>query len=164
MATLHEFTVQDINGDTQALTAWRGQVVLIVNVASHCGLTPQYRALNALHQHYRDRGFAVLGFPCNQFGAQEPGSEAQILHFCHSTYDVNFPLFAKLNVNGPDAHPLYRWLTHEHPGILGSRAIKWNFTKFLVGRDGQVRKRYAPITKPESLAADIEAALAETSE
>jgi len=164
MATLYAFTAQDINGDTQPLAAWRGQVMLIVNVASRCGLTPQYRALNTLHRNYSERGFAVLGFPCNQFGSQEPGNEAEILHFCRSTYDVDFPLFAKVNVNGPHAHPLYHWLTHEQPGLLGSRAVKWNFTKFLVGRNGQVRKRYAPITKPESLAADIEAALAETSE
>jgi len=162
MATLYDFTAQDINGSTQPLAAWRNQVVLIVNVASRCGLTPQYRALNALHQNYREQGFAVLGFPCNQFGAQEPGDEAQILDFCRSTYEVDFPLFAKVDVNGPDAHPLYRWLKHECPGVLGSQAIKWNFTKFLVGRNGHVCKRYAPITKPETLAADIEAALAET--
>jgi len=164
MATLYDFTAQDINGGTQPLAAWRSQAVLIVNVASRCGLTPQYRALNALHQNYRKQRFAVLGFPCNQFGSQEPGDEAEILHFCRSTYGVDFPLFAKVDVNGPDAHPLYRWLKHECPGVLGSQAIKWNFTKFLVGRNGHVRKRYAPITKPEALAADIEAALTETTQ
>jgi len=161
MPTLHEFTMQDITGCDQSLAVWRGKVVLIVNVASHCGFTPQYRALDALHRTYRDRGFAVLGFPCNQFGSQEPGDEAEILHFCRNTYGVDFPLFAKVSINGPHAHPLYRWLKQTQPGILGSQAVKWNFTKFLVGRDGCVRRRYAPTKKPESLAADIETALAE---
>jgi len=161
MTTLYEFTATDISGAEQSLAAWRGQVALIVNVASHCGFTPQYRALEALYQAYRDQGFVVLGFPCNQFGGQEPGDAASILSFCRSRYDVTFPLFAKISVNGAHAHPLFRWLKRARPGVLGSAAIKWNFTKFLIGRDGRVCQRYAPITKPETLVADITAALAQ---
>jgi len=160
MTTLYEFSATDISGQTQPLAAYRARVVLIVNVASHCGFTPQYRALDALHRTWQPQGFAVLGFPCNQFGGQEPGEDAAILDFCRSRYDVTFPLFAKIAVNGPHAHPLYRWLKRAQPGILGSTAIKWNFTKFLIDRNGHVRKRYAPITEPETLHADIAAALA----
>jgi len=161
MTPLYEFTATDISGQTQALAAYRGQVLLIVNVASRCGFTPQYRALDALHRAHQARGFAVLGFACNQFGNQEPEDEAAILAFCRNRYDVTFPLFAKIAVNGSHAHPLYRWLKRERPGILGSPAIKWNFTKFLIGRDGRARKRYAPATKPEALHADIATALDE---
>lgn len=160
MTTLHDFSARDVEGRDQPLSAYRGKVALVVNVASKCGFTPQYSGLDALHRAYADQGFAVLGFPCNQFGGQEPGDEAEILRFCRTSYDVSFPLFAKIEVNGANAHPLYRWLKHERPGVLGTEGIKWNFTKFLVGRDGHVIKRYAPTDKPESLAADIEAALA----
>jgi len=161
MTTLYEFTATDIDGAEQPLAVYRGQVALIVNVASHCGLTPQYRALEALYQAYREQGFVVLGFPCNQFGGQEPGDEASISSFCRSRYDVTVPLFAKVAVNGRHAHPLFRWLKRARPGVLGSTAIKWNFTKFLIGRDGCVRQRYAPVTKPETLLADIAAELAQ---
>jgi glutathione peroxidase len=134
-------------------------VLLIVNVASECGFTPQYAGLEALQRKHAPAGFAVLGFPCNQFGAQEPGTEAQIRDFCESSYAVSFPLFAKIDVNGSDAHPLYQFLKSSEPGLLGTEAIKWNFTKFLVGRDGKVIKRYAPATKPEAIEADIAEAL-----
>jgi glutathione peroxidase len=132
---------------------------LIVNVASECGYTPQYAGLEALYRKYKDRGFEVLGFPCNQFGAQEPGDEEQIKSFCETRFDVSFPLFAKIDVNGPGTHPLYEFLKTAEPGLLGTEAIKWNFTKFLVAKDGSVRNRYAPQTKPEAIAADIETAL-----
>jgi len=160
MTTLPDFIVRDIEGREQALSAYRGKVLLIVNVASQCGFTPQYHGLASLHRTYCQQGFAVLGFPCNQFGGQEPGDEAEILHFCQTRYDVGFPLFAKIRVNGPHAHPLYRWLKRERPGLFGSEAIKWNFTKFLLGRDGRVIKRYAPTDKPHCLTDDIVAALA----
>ncbi len=139
-----------------ALERWRGQVVLVVNTASRCGFTPQYAGLQQIHQRYRDRGFEVLGFPCNQFGRQEPGTADEIGTFCERNYGVSFPMFAKIEVNGPGAHPLFRWLKGEAPGILGIGAIKWNFTKFLVGRDGRVFKRYAPRTPPDHLVPDIE--------
>ena len=142
------------------LSAYAGQVLLIVNTASKCGFTPQYEGLEALHRKYKDRGFEVLGFPCNQFGAQEPGDAAEIANFCTLTYDVTFPVFAKIDVNGAAADPLFEQLKMEAPGLLGSKAIKWNFTKFLVDRSGRVVKRYAPQTKPEELASDIEALLA----
>jgi glutathione peroxidase len=142
------------------LARFRGQPLLIVNTASACGFTPQFAGLEELHRTYGDRGLAVLGFPCNQFGAQDPGSNAEIASFCQANYGVSFPMMEKIDVNGAQAHPLYRWLTAEAPGLLGSKAIKWNFTKFLVGKDGQVIRRYAPQDKPESLAKDIEAALA----
>ena len=154
-----EISVRDAQGGERRLGEWAGQVLLIVNVASRCGFTPQYTGLEALYRKYRERGFAVLGFPCNQFGSQEPGTEADIQSFCATTYDVSFPLFAKVDVNGTDAHPLYRYLKGERPGILGTEAIKWNFTKFLVDRNGSVVKRYAPTDKPEDLDAAVAALL-----
>jgi glutathione peroxidase len=158
--TLYDFTVRDIGGSEQSLAAYRGKVLLIVNVASQCGFTPQYAGLEALQRAYADRGFFVLGFPCNQFGSQEPGTEDEIRQFCASRFEVTFPLFAKIDVNGPNGHPLYTYLKSAEPGLLGSEAIKWNFTKFLVGKDGRVVKRYAPTTKPEAIKVDIEAQLA----
>ncbi|WP_018911791.1 glutathione peroxidase [Thiomonas sp. FB-6] len=159
-ASAYEFSARDIEGREQSLAAWRGQVLLIVNTASACGFTPQYAGLQALHHAYRPRGFTVLAFPCNQFGAQEPGSAAQIVEFCQTNYGVEFPLFDKVDVNGAHTHPLWRWLKDQASGVLGTEAIKWNFTKFLVGRDGQVIRRYAPQTQPDALRADIEMALA----
>jgi glutathione peroxidase len=160
MATAYDFTARDIEGRERPLADWRGKVLLVVNVASKCGFTPQYAGLEALWQRYGGRGLVVLGFPCDQFGHQEPGDEAEIRDFCSLTYDVDFPMFAKVEVNGGGAHPLWKWLKDEKGGLLGIGAIKWNFTKFLVGRDGKVLKRYAPTDTPESLARDIEAALA----
>ena len=159
MDSVFDFTATDIDGQPQDLARYVGKVLLIVNVASRCGFTPQYTGLETLWRDYRDRGFAVLGFPCDQFGHQEPGDEAEIRNFCSLNYEVDFPLFAKVDVNGAGAHPLWRWLKSEKAGILGTEAIKWNFTKFLVGRDGKVIKRYAPGDTPASIAADIEAAL-----
>jgi glutathione peroxidase len=158
-ATVYDYSAKDINGKSRPLADFRGKVLLIVNVASVCGFTPQYAGLEALQRKHAPAGFAVLGFPCNQFGAQEPGTEAQIRDFCESSYAVSFPLFAKIDVNGSDAHPLYQFLKSSEPGLLGTEAIKWNFTKFLVGRDGKVIKRYAPATKPEAIEADIAEAL-----
>ena len=158
--TVYDHSARSLDGTERLLSEYRGQVLLIVNVASRCGFTPQYTGLEALYRKYRERGFAVLGFPCNQFGSQEPGTEADIQSFCATTYDVSFPLFAKVEVNGADAHPLYRYLKGERPGILGTEAIKWNFTKFLVGKDGRVLKRYASLDAPGKLGNDIEAALA----
>ncbi len=157
--TVYDFSARTIDGVDQALAAYRGHPLLIVNVASKCGFTPQYAGLQALHEKFHPRGFSVLGFPCDQFGHQEPGDEAEIKSFCSLTYGVNFPLFAKVNVNGTDAHPLFEFLKQARPGILGLEAIKWNFTKFLIDGNGVPIKRYAPTDKPESLAADIEAAL-----
>lgn len=142
-----------------ALKQYAGSVLLIVNTASSCGFTPQYKGLQALHETYESQGLVVLGFPCNQFGGQEPGSEAEIASFCEMNFGVSFPLMGKVDVNGADAAPLFKWLSGEAPGLLGSTSIKWNFTKFLVGKDGQVIKRYAPQDTPQSLAKDIEAAL-----
>jgi glutathione peroxidase len=159
MSGWSDFTVTRIDGTEWPLTSLQGRVVLIVNTASACGFTPQFAGLEQLHQTYADRGLSVLGFPCNQFGAQEPGSNESIAEFCTTRFGVSFPMMAKIEVNGPSAHPLYRWLKHQAPGLLGSEAIKWNFTKFLVGRDGQVIKRYAPQEAPARLSADIEAAL-----
>lgn len=156
MTTVFDFTAQDIAGKDVDLSQYKGKVLLIVNTASKCGFTPQYKGLQVIFEKYRERGFEVLGFPCNQFGHQEPGDEAQISEFCELNFGVDFPLFGKIDVNGDDAHPLYRHLKEEAPGLLGSKAVKWNFTKFLVNRDGQVVKRYAPTDKPESLAKDIE--------
>jgi glutathione peroxidase len=156
---LHEFTARRLDGSECDLTDYRGNVLLIVNVASRCGFTPQYAGLEALYRKYRPQGFEVLGFPCNQFGAQEPGTEAEIGAFCRANYDVTFPLFAKIEVNGPGAHPLFTYLKGERPGLLGTQAIKWNFTKFLVGRNGQVVARYAPKDAPSRLDADIAAQL-----
>ena len=159
MATAFDFSATGIAGDPQSLSQYAGKVLLVVNVASQCGFTPQYAGLEQLWRRYRERGLVVLGFPCDQFGHQEPGDEAEIRNFCSLHYDVGFPMFAKVAVNGAEAHPLWRWLKREKGGVLGTEAIKWNFTKFLVGRDGQVLARYAPATAPEALAADIEAAL-----
>ncbi|MCU6452937.1 glutathione peroxidase [Sphingomonas sp. A2-49] len=159
MSAITDLAVQGADGATVALDRWAGQVLLIVNTASKCGFTPQYEGLEALHRRYADRGFAVLGFPCNQFGAQEPGDAAEIANFCSLTYDVTFPVFAKVDVNGAGAEPLFDRLKSGAPGLLGSKAIKWNFTKFLVNRAGEVVHRYAPTTKPEQLAADIAALL-----
>ncbi|WP_408953393.1 glutathione peroxidase [Lysobacter sp. Hz 25] len=160
MTTAYDFSAVDIDGQNQSLDRYRGKVLLIVNVASKCGFTPQYTGLEKLERDYAARGFEVLGFPCDQFGHQEPGDEAEIKEFCSLTYEVSFPLYAKIDVNGDQAHPLWKWLKDEKGGFLGIDAIKWNFTKFLVGRDGSVIKRYAPTDKPESIAADIEKALA----
>ena len=156
---IYRLDVKTIEGKTTNLSEYQGKVMLIVNVASKCGFTPQYTGLEALYKKYRDQGFAVLGFPCNQFGAQEPGNEEEIKNFCSLTYSVDFPLFAKVDVNGENAAPLFQFLKKEKKGLLWSEGIKWNFTKFLVGRDGSVLKRFAPTDKPESLTADIEAAL-----
>jgi glutathione peroxidase len=156
MTTVFDFTAQDIAGKDVDLSAYQGKVLLIVNTASKCGFTPQYKGLQALFEKYRERGFEVLGFPCNQFGHQEPADEAAISEFCELNFGVDFPLFGKIDVNGDDAHPLYRHLKEEAPGILGSKAVKWNFTKFLVARDGTVVKRYAPTDTPASLEKDIE--------
>ena len=153
------FSAPDIDGVAQPLSQYAGKVLLVVNVASQCGFTPQYTGLEALWRQYRERGLVVLGFPCDQFGHQEPGNEAEIRNFCSLNYDVDFPLFAKVEVNGANAHPLWRWLKEQKTGLLGIDAIKWNFTKFLVGRDGRVLARYAPAATPASLAADIEVAL-----
>ncbi|HEY8519517.1 MAG TPA: glutathione peroxidase [Gammaproteobacteria bacterium] len=161
MLTAYDFTALDIDGRERSLREHEGKVLLVVNVASKCGFTPQYRGLEALWRRHRDAGLVVLGFPCDQFGHQEPEDEAAIKRFCSLEYDVTFPLFSKIEVNGPQAHPLYRWLTQSRPGLLGSRAIKWNFTKFLVGRDGRVRRRYAPRVPPERLERDVVAALAD---
>ncbi|MFI4888316.1 MAG: glutathione peroxidase [Burkholderiales bacterium] len=159
MSNVHDFTVNDIAGKPVRLDRYEGEVMLIVNVASQCGYTPQYQGLEALQQKFHARGFDVLGFPCNQFGKQEPGTEAEIAAFCDLNYHVTFPMFAKVDVNGDGAAPLYRFLKSEKPGLLGSEAIKWNFTKFLVDRKGKVLKRYAPNDTPESIAPDIESAL-----
>jgi glutathione peroxidase len=152
---IYEITVNTIDGQTGTMENYRGQVLLIVNVASKCGFTSQYAGLEALYRRYRDKGFTILGFPCDQFGHQEPGSEAEIKNFCSLTYDVTFPLFAKVEVNGSGAHPLYQYLKKARPGLLGSEAIKWNFTKFLVNRDGKVLKRYAPTDTPEKIEDDL---------
>lgn len=159
MAGVYDYTVDDIAGTPVKLDRYKGDVLLIVNVASQCGFTPQYTGLEALQQRFHARGFDVLGFPCNQFGAQEPGDAAEIANFCSLTYDVSFPMMAKIDVNGPKAHPLYAFLKHEQKGILGSEGIKWNFTKFLVDRQGKVVRRFAPTDKPESLEAAVEALL-----
>ena len=156
VTTLYDIAVETIDGKTQKLADYAGKVLLIVNVASKCGFTPQYEGLEALYRKFGKDDFAVLAFPCNQFGHQEPGSEPEIAAFCKTNYDVSFPLFSKVDVNGDAAHPLYRLLKKEAPGALGTEAIKWNFTKFLVDRDGRVVKRYASVDKPESIAADIE--------
>jgi len=159
MATAFDFTVTDIHGKSVDLAQYRGKVLLIVNTASKCGFTPQYKGLQALHERYKDKGLVVLGFPCNQFGHQEPAPNEQIEQFCEMNFGVSFPLFAKVDVNGSNAAPLYKYLKEEAPGILGSEGIKWNFTKFLVGKDGKTIKRYAPTDKPEDLAKDVEAFL-----
>ena len=159
-ASLYDFEALSIEGRPAHLSTQRGKVLLIVNTASACGFTPQFAGLEALWETYRDRGLVVLGFPSNEFGGQDPGSDSEIASFCQLNYGVSFPMMSKVRVNGSHAHPLWQWLTEEARGILGSKAVKWNFTKFLVGRDGTVLKRYAPTDKPESLTHDIEAALA----
>ncbi len=153
--SVFDFTATTLEGTERPFSEFSGQVLLIVNVASECGFTPQYAGLGALYRQYKDKGFSVLGFPCNQFGRQEPGSPAEIREFCTARYDVSFPLFARIEVNGPNAHPLYQYLKHEQKGVLSTEAIKWNFTKFLVDRQGRVVKRYAPRDAPESIAPDI---------
>lgn len=160
MSTVYDFEAQTISGKTVSLDAYRGKAMLIVNTASACGFTPQFAGLEELHKTYGERGLVVLGFPCNQFGAQDSGSNDEISSFCQINYGVSFPMMAKIEVNGVGAHPLYQWLCKEAPGLLGTKAIKWNFTKFLVGKNGQVLQRYAPTDTPESLARDIEKALA----
>ena len=159
MTEIADIPVTGADGSQTDLSAHKGKVLLVVNVASKCGFTPQYEGLEALQRRYADKGFAVLGFPCNQFGAQEPGNAEEIANFCSLTYDVSFPLMGKIDVNGPQAAPIYRHLKKAAPGVLGSEAIKWNFTKFLVDRSGKAVKRYAPQTKPEDIARDIEALL-----
>jgi glutathione peroxidase len=158
--SVYDFSAQDIQGKPVALKKFKGQVLLIVNTASECGFTPQFKGLQALHERYGQQGLAVVGFPSNEFGGQDPGENAEIASFCEMNYGVSFPMMAKVEVNGGNAHPLWQWLKGEKPGFLGTEAIKWNFTKFLVGKDGQVIKRYAPQDEPEKLAKDIEAALA----
>jgi glutathione peroxidase len=160
MSTVYDFEAQRIDGSPAPLADYRGQVLLIVNTASACGFTPQFGGLEELHQRYGSQGLQVLGFPCNQFGSQDPGSNDEIGAFCTKNYGVSFPMMSKIDVNGVEAHPLYKWLTAEAPGLLGTKGIKWNFTKFLVGKDGAVIKRYAPQDAPASLAKDIEKALA----
>jgi len=159
MAQLSDFTVKDINGEPQPLGAYTEKVLLVVNVASKCGFTGQYAGLQALQEAFADRGFFVLGFPCNQFGAQEPGDEQSIKSFCETSYGVTFPMFAKIDVNGSHTDPFYAWLKNSMPGVLGTEGIKWNFTKFLVDRHGNVVKRYAPSATPAAIKADIEALL-----
>ena len=154
--SIYKFKVRTIDGKEQSMSKYKGRVLLIVNTASQCGFTPQYKGLEALHEAYAKRGLAVLGFPCNQFGAQEPGDEAEIAGFCERNFGVTFPLFSKVDVNGDNADPLFAWLKKEKPGLLGSEAIKWNFTKFLVDKEGAVVERYAPNTEPKDIAGAIE--------
>ena len=160
MSSIYDFEARQINGKDIALSQFKGKVMLIVNTASKCGFTPQFSGLEELHKSYTGKGLVVLGFPCNQFGSQDPGADDEIAEFCQVNYGVSFPMMGKIDVNGPAAHPLYKWLSSEAPGLLGSKGIKWNFTKFLVGKDGQVIRRYAPTDKPADLAKDVEAALA----
>lgn len=155
MTTVYDFSARDIDGNERSLGDWRGKRLLIVNVASKCGFTPQYKGLEALWRKHQGEGFAVLGFPCDQFGHQEPGDEAEIKQFCSTSYDVTFPMFAKIDVNGDHTHPLYQWLKKQAKGLLGSESIKWNFTKFLIDADGNVVKRYAPNDAPEKIEKDL---------
>jgi glutathione peroxidase len=157
--SIYDFTAETLDGKTAPLSDWKGKVVLIVNTASKCGFTPQYQGLEELYRKHKDQGFVVLGFPCNQFGAQEPGDAAEIASFCSLTYDVDFPMMRKIDVNGPKAHPLYKYLKSQKKGVLGTEGVKWNFTKFLVGRDGQVVGRFAPTVEPKALEGAIEALL-----
>lgn len=157
--SIYDYSAKTLDGQDVNLAYYRGQVLLIVNTASKCGFTPQYEGLEALYKAHKDRGFTVLAFPCNQFGAQEPGDATEIANFCSLTYDVSFPVMSKIDVNGADAHPLYKFLKKEQKGVLGTEAIKWNFTKFLVGKDGQVVDRFAPTVKPEDLKVAVEALL-----
>ena len=158
--TIHDFEALSIEGKPAHLSTQRGKVILVVNTASACGFTPQFAGLETLWQDYRDKGLVIVGFPSNEFGGQDPGSNDEIASFCQLNYGVSFPMMAKVKVNGAEAHPLWKWLTKEAPGLLGTTAVKWNFTKFLVGKDGRVMKRYAPNDTPESLRKDIDAALA----
>jgi glutathione peroxidase len=157
--SVYDYSAKTLDGQDVSLADYRGQVLLIVNTASKCGFTPQYDGLEALYKAHKDRGFTVLAFPCNQFGAQEPGNAEEIASFCSLTYDVTFPVMSKIDVNGADAHPLYRFLKKEQKGVLGTEAIKWNFTKFLIGKDGEVVERFAPTVKPEDLKVAVEALL-----
>jgi len=159
MTDIYQFEANTIKGEPVSLGDYRGQVLLIVNTASKCGLTPQFDGLEKLYEKYRERGFSILGFPCNQFAAQDPGSDTEIEQFCQVNYGVSFPMFAKIEVNGPTAHPLFRYLKKAAPGIFGSEKIKWNFTKFLINRDGDVIARFAPATKPEKIEQAVAAAL-----
>ena len=159
MATIYDFSANRLNNESEALSAYQGKAVLVVNTASKCGFTPQFEGLEALYKNFQSRGLEILGFPCNQFMKQEPGTADEIADFCQATYGVTFPMFAKIDVKGDSAHPLFQHLTNSAPGLLGSKSIKWNFTKFLVNPDGAVVKRYAPATKPEKIAEDIEALL-----
>jgi glutathione peroxidase len=159
MSTLHDFSANTLAGEKRGLDAYKGKVVLVANTASECGLTPQYAGLEALHRQFAGKGLVVLGFPCNQFGGQEPGTAEEIGAFCQKNYGVSFPMFAKIDVNGPRAHPLWAWLKQEAAGADGPEDIEWNFAKFLVGRDGKVIRRYAPKIRPEDIAADVEAVL-----
>ena len=157
--SIYDYSAKTLDGQDVSLADYRGQVLLIVNTASKCGFTPQYEGLEALYKAHKDRGFTVLAFPCNQFGAQEPGNAEEIANFCSLTYDVTFPVMSKIDVNGADAHPLYKFLKREQRGLLGTEAIKWNFTKFLIGKDGEVVERFAPTVKPEDLKVAVEALL-----
>ena len=159
MSELFKIDVHTIDGKVQSMNDYAGKVLLVVNVASRCGFTPQYEGLEVLHRQYKDQGLVVMGFPCNQFAGQEPGTDSEIATFCETRFNVSFPMFAKLKVNGDDAHPLYQYLKGEKPGVLGTEAVKWNFTKFLVDRDGRVVNRYGSADKPETIAADIAALL-----
>jgi glutathione peroxidase len=160
MSTVYDFSANNIQGKPVKLGKFKGKVMLVVNTASACGFTPQFGGLEELHKDFGDKGLVVLGFPCNQFGAQDSGSNGEIAEFCQLNYGVSFPMMEKIDVNGSAAHPLFQWLAAEAPGLLGSKAIKWNFTKFLIGKDGAVLKRYAPTDTPAGMAKDIEAALA----
>jgi glutathione peroxidase len=159
MTTAYDFSARSIDGVEQKLSEYKGKAMVVVNVASKCGFTPQYTGLEALYRKYKDRGVVVLGFPCDQFGHQEPGDEAEIRNFCSLTYDVSFPMYAKIDVNGADAHPLYKWMKSEKSGLLGMEGIKWNFTKFLIDKNGSVVKRYAPTDTPEKIEKDLAAML-----
>ncbi|MCZ4498580.1 MAG: glutathione peroxidase [Marmoricola sp.] len=162
MSTLSDFTATTLTGQEQDLAAYAGKVVLVVNTASKCGFTPQFEGLEKLYEQYTEQGLVILGFPCNQFASQDPGTSDEIGDFCQKNYGVSFPMMEKVDVNGDDAHPLYQWLKSEKGGVLGSQKIKWNFTKFLIGRDGKVVKRYGSTTKPESIAGDIEKQLSKS--
>ena len=156
MASVYDYTTKTITGEDKSIAEYKGKVLLIVNTASKCGFTPQFKGLEALYEQYKDKGFAVLGFPCNQFLSQDPGSDQEISQFCELNYGVTFPMYAKIDVNGDKAHPLFKHLVDEAPGLLGLKAIKWNFTKFLVDQNGRVSERYAPTTEPKDIAKDIE--------
>ena len=159
--TVYDFSAKTITGEEKSLKDYKGKALLIVNVASKCGFTPQYKGLQDVYDKYKDQGLEILGFPCNQFGGQEPGTEADITSFCELNYGVNFPMFAKVDVKGDKAHPLYTYMTEQAPGLLGMKAVKWNFTKFLIGKDGKVVGRFAPQTKPVDLEVEIEKVLGE---